>query len=341
MDLRACFRLTTIGVLVFVPWEGVACEKLRPDKTDADVLCVTDKWAVWRTSELDETTRKFRAQFFVHRFYRQRVSQPMATLVHTERDTRVRMIATVTGDGTVVLARRGRLSWHPADGTSVTETTHLQISALYTDGAVLHKTTGFELHPVFFVPFKDHGLDMASRIELIPAGTGRFTHPPVVRHGALLTWILMDVSEGATTDPTAAWDATLHIYDLESAKRKTMKLNSRLHKSYGATAFDGDIVMSHSFVFDATDGKCLNAVGYPERPTHLQNVFAVRKHIGYYVHDRALYATDLMSADLPSLKLISLPKPAACAQTDSGIIAWNGTRWETVAWLKHWPAKNK
>jgi hypothetical protein len=277
----------------------------------------------------------------VHRLYRQRLSEPEARLVHTETDGRVEMLTTVTKNGTVALVKRGRLSWHPPNGTNVVEerTYPINILALYPDGAVRYDSTGRGRFSVFFVSFKNDRLDMSSQIEIIPAA--RDIHPPIARHGSLLAWILMDVREGPVSSPTDSWDATLHVYDLESGKQRSVKLGVPLHKSYRATAFDGDILMAFSYVFDAKTGKNLNAVAYPTRPPHLHEVFAVRNRIGYYILNESLFATDLLSRESPSIRLASAPKNGDCAQTAAGLIVWNGKKWEIIPWLKEWPRTSK
>jgi hypothetical protein len=335
--------LATIVVFVLVSHSAIAQDTLRPDKTDANLLCVTGTWAVWQTSELIESTREHRAQGFVHRLYRQRLSEPEAYLVHTRTDTRGPMAATVTKNGTVALVTRSRLSWHRRKGASVEEQTYpVDVAAMYPDGILRYaSTTRFGRDTVFFVPFKNDRLDMTAEIKLISTRNAITIYSPIARHGSLLAWILVDVREGQVRNPTAVWDATLHVYDLESGKRRAAKLSVPLHKSYRATAFDGDVVMVHSYVFNARTGKSLNAVGYPKRPSHMSSAFAVRNRIGYYIHNKSLFAIDLLSKESPSIKLASVPKIGDCAQTASGIIVWNGKKWKTVPWLKEWPQSDR
>ena len=334
---RAGCLPAVLAVLLFAT-QAVGQDTIRPGETDADLLCVTDAWAVWRTAELDERTRVWRAPIFTHRFYRQRLSERDALLVHTERNTSNSPKATVTAEGTVVVWR-GHLSWYPADGPSFTEPRRVPVADLFSDGAVLHETTGLEPQPVYYLPFKQNRLDPTAQVELRPAGARRLgTGSPVVRHGNLLAWIVIDAPAGRRSAPDAGWDAALHTYDLKSAKRDAVKLDRGLHESYRATAMDGEAVMAFSYIFDRASGKCLNAVAYPDRPSHLHRVFATRNRIGYYVRGDALYATDLLSAESPSLKLAPAAEPL-CATSDDGLIVWNGTRWQTVPWLSAWPAK--
>jgi len=335
--------LAIIVTFVLVSRSAIAQDILRPGKTNADLLCVTDTWAVWRTSELIESTSLHRARSFVHRFYRQRLSEPRAYLVHTVTDTKVPMAATATRTGTVALVIDGRLTRHRPNGANAEEKTYpVDVAALYPDGIVSYESRNrVGRDTVFFVPFKDDRLDMTSKIKLIPAGNRNYIYPPVARCGKLLAWIVMNVRESRVTDPAGCWDATLHVYDLESGKRRAVKLSVPLHKSYRATAFDGDLLMAYSFVFDAKTGKNLNAVDYPKRPIHLHRVFAVRNRIGYYIHNKSLFATDLLSRESPSIKLAPAPKKGGRVETAAGIIVWNGKKWQTVPWLKKWPEPDR
>ena len=55
------------------------------------------------------------------------------------------------------------------------------------------------------------------------------------------------------------------------------------------------------------------------------------------LRDNVLYATDLASEKLPTVRVCAAPKQTRCAITDTGLVVWNGKAFETVAWLKTWP----
>ena len=340
--IRLYASLAIVIALVLVPCSATSQDEIAPDKADARRLCATNTWAVWQTSELVESTRGYRAESYVHRFYRQRLSEPRAHLFHTRTDTRTRMLATVTTNGTVALVSRKRLSWYKRNGESVTEPIHVNVLGLYPDGilrGVVHHEpikpgqrtpSGIGHKMIFFIPFKNDRLDMPAQVKLLTLEFetyhGGGVYPRVARHGRQFAWILLDVRKRKVSSPTDAWDATLHVHDTDSGEQWAVKLSRLLHRSCEVTAFDGDVVKVFRSAFDARTG---------------QNLFAARNRIGYYVSNQSLYATDLRSSKRPTIKLASVPRPSDCAKVASGIRVRNGREWKTIPWLTEWPQSDR
>src|SRR5262245_29924521 len=118
-----------IGVVIILVTSLFARQPLSGEETDpprisldrdnAEVLCVSEDWAVWRTSELIETNRYNRGPRFIHRIYRQRLAEPDATFAF-------RIEAgygwgtggvTIKSDGTIVFLGTYCVKWCDPDGT--------------------------------------------------------------------------------------------------------------------------------------------------------------------------------------------------------------------------------
>ena len=60
---------------------------ILPNRKTAEIICVTDEWAVWRTHEIVKGTKGFRG-FWCHlRFYRQRLGEPEAKFAFRREDS--------------------------------------------------------------------------------------------------------------------------------------------------------------------------------------------------------------------------------------------------------------
>ena len=283
--------------------------KMRLDEVAGTFVCASGGRLLWRVSELIESTRHHRAQSFIHRFYIQKLGNPVGRLVHTERDTRVPFLAAVMGDGTLVFSSRGRLLWRTPDGKSLKRPGRLHVTKLYGDGVELK----VDDYTAAFVPFKGRSLDMDAKVEL---GMGS------LRHGDKLAWIAR---------------STLHVYDLKSRKRTKVALEAELHPSYRVTAFDGQTAMASVYAFDVKTGRILGQKKYPKMPTHFAYVFAVRNRIGYLFREGKLRATDLTSLTGRSVPLLATKQRPPHFQDSEGIRVWNGKKWVLVKWLKKWP----
>ena len=324
---------------------ATAQETIDPAKVDASLIGITDKWAVWKTRELIKETERNVAQSFIHRVYRQNLSEADASLVHTRRDTDSGFTATVTEDGIVAIVSRGQMTWCLADGTSkVDPADHLSRPELYPDGAIVHDATGHEFRSVDFIPFKNQSLDFDSKVELIPAGVRRF-RSPVVRDGGRLAWLRFEPRKEGDREKMGL--ATLHVYSIEDSKHTTQQLKSPLVYNTEATALGENLFIAGWQIFDVESGERLNPVNRSKERRGLSKIFAIRNNIGYYLwprkgnlHTRNLHAVDLLNPKLPSIELLELPVPFNVTQTKAGITSWDGKGWQTTKWLKQWPGSD-
>ena len=113
-----CILLASVGMIPLLPRSAAAQDAGTVDvsTTPMHLICVTDTWAVWTNEQLLEETRRKRAESFVHTYYRQRLSEPKASLAATVNETRVGFVTSIMQDGTLVLCHRDRLSLYLPDG---------------------------------------------------------------------------------------------------------------------------------------------------------------------------------------------------------------------------------
>ena len=144
-------------VLLLMPLQTQA-EQADEDALDVTAtqerpFCVTDTWALWRTSTMIEETRGHVAPAYVYKFYRQRLTDSKASLAFSVTDTRVQMLASVTRDGTVLLYKRMDLTFYPLDGKPQKPFHSLSVVAVYPDGVLLQDRLGTvaNVGPIIFV----------------------------------------------------------------------------------------------------------------------------------------------------------------------------------------------
>ena len=330
------------AVIIWLPRSAAAQDASSVDvaKTPMQLVCVTDTWAVWKTMQLIEKTRGHRAESFVHTYYRQRLSQPKASLAATVNETRVGFVTSIMRDGTLVLSHRDRLSLYSLEGGVKEYRQLLFVVAAYPDGILLQDVTGLDPKPVFFVPFRDHELDMHNKVEVVPAAVLPDRHSDdyvamtyawkkvPYRHGNILAWIS---------------DSVLHCYDLRDGKRSRKYLHpptpprkrvdlyrAWLHSSQQVQAFDGETVIVYRFAFDAKTGRVVYED--PEHPPFLYSAFALHDRFAYFFHDGHLMAADLAAPT--SQKTLVAVKQSQAAETDKGLVVWDGKKWTTVPWLE-------
>ena len=286
-------------------------------KADAKFVYAHGNLAIWQTSELIESTRSYRAQSFIHRFYRQRIGQTTATLIHTTQDTRVRFTCALMPDGTTVLHHRAGLSWI---GNGVKHhAAYIYVTRLWPDGALAQLSPDGK---TYFIPFAGQSLDVQSKIEI---------SENACRHESQFAWIA---------------DSKLHLYSLKSKRRTTLPLEAKLHPSNKVTAFDGETVMASVHVFDARTGRLIGERKYPKMPTRFAYVFAVRNRIGYYCDKDKLFATALEDPKKQPVLIMTtgsslaqfhdkrgIARPAHF-QDKRGIHIWNGGKWVLVKWFE-------
>jgi hypothetical protein len=269
-----------------------------------------------------------RAESFVHTYYRQRLSEPKASHVAIVNDTRVGFVTSIMRDGTLVLCHRNRLSLYLPGGEAKEYPEHLSVVAAYPDGILLQDTTGLNPKPVFFVPFRDHELDMQKKVEVVPAVVLPAPHSDnyvamtyawrnvPYRHGDILAWIS---------------DSVLHCYNLRDGRRwQTPLAITRLHPSQQVRAFDGETVIVYRFAFDAKTGRVVYED--PGKPKFLSSAFALHDQFAYFLHDGHLMVADLADPDSPK-KLVDVQQFIA-SETDKGLIVWSGMKWTTIPWLE-------
>jgi hypothetical protein len=299
--------------------------------SDARLLTVQPRYAVWLSSELHAETASHRAPTFTHRFYRQRLEESKAERIYELVDTSVRYRTAIRDDGSLLLESRRQFHFVPATGPAAKrDLGWLQGLAMYPDGLLAEDWSARErrqFQPVYFVPFDGERLRLGDRILVVEAGVKSFTgeeglgHPSEpYRRGDVLVWVA---------------DSTLHAFDLKSRQRKALKLGRDLHPSHRVTAFDGATVVVGVYAFDAVSGELLGEPEYRKRPTNVASVVAVRNAIGYYYESGALMATDLTARDGASVRLRDA-RPVVPLQSDDGLTVWDGRRWTLVPWLESW-----
>jgi hypothetical protein len=306
--------LAALLVAAFIATSSSAQDgSLDLQKADARFICADGTRAIWWTSELIEATRKYRAPSFIHRFYRQRIGERTAVLIHTTRDTRVIFSGALMADGTFVLHHRSRMLWI-AEGDAVTTSEEpIRVYSLYPDGVILRFLRPQHGKQTYFVPFEGNSLDVEAKVA-IPDST--------CRHESRFAWIA---------------DGRLHVYELKSKEETTVRLEAELHPSQKVTAFDGETVMASVHAFDVKTGHLCGEKEYPRRPSHLAHVFAVRNRIGYFIEEGTLFATDLDSSTGQPTSLLAAGKTPFHFQDAKGIRIWNGKEWILVEWLKTMP----
>lgn len=323
--------LASLGMILLSPRSAAAQHADRVvdvTTTPLQPVCVTDTWAVWKTMELIEKTRGHRVESFVHTYYRQRLSEPKASLAATVNETLVLFATSIMQDGTLVLCHRNHLSLYLPDGTAKTYPEYLPVVAAYPDGILLQDTTGLKPKPVCFVPLRDHDLDLQEKVEIIPAPVLPDPHSDnyvamtyawkkvPLRHGDTLAWIT---------------DSVLHCYHLRDGKRSQTPLAiPGPHPFQRITAFDGATVVAIRSVFDARTGRYVYED--PQRPPFLHSTIALHDQCAYFFQNGHLMVADLAAHTSPK-KLVDV-KQFLAVETDKGLVVWDGKKWDTVPWLE-------
>lgn len=300
---------------------------------NARLLAYTDKWLLWQTHKLIDSTRQYRAQLYVIRFYRQKIGEREAPLALETRDTRVPWKATVLDDGTLVLCFRRRLVWVDNEGKSRSDGMYVKIDkefadalALYPDGAVFRL---WDDPRSYFVPIEGGKLVHDKKVLLNRQKAGGRRR--YLRHGDMLAWLA---------------PPKLHLVNLKDGSRKSFVFARKLHSQQNLVAFDGETADAGVAGIDAATGKALGT-RKKYRP-----LLAVRNRVGYYLQERLkdkrkvghdLMAIDLRAADPKPAVLrafTKLPPSPAKVICGDGMLLWDGNSWVKVAWLEA-PPKTK
>lgn len=311
--------------------------RIRPDRGESELMCVTDGWAVWRTSELIEETRHHRGQRFIHRFYRQRLSEPLASFAF-------RFVSgpgfgrgmTIDSDGTIVFVDRYTVKWCDPDGTirSSDPVRDGMICRVYVDGVVVQAGSRvvndgkeIEAAPASFIPIKGRSLDFAHEVEIAPAGVKSLSYGEPIRHGNVLAWMA---------------SKRLHLFNVQTGVASIMPADDKNETEFNlrntrVIAFDGETVLAGSgVVIDANTGKRIASNWDDKR---IISLFATRSRIGYRLKDGQLEAVDIMHPSRPPMHLADVPHPLVF-QSEAGLLIWTGAKWKTVPWLSSFPEQS-
>ena len=99
----------------------------------------------------------------------------------------------------------------------------------------------------------------------------------------------------------------------------------------------GETAVSGIGVYDAKTGEFrrLREQRLPDGTRFVPGVVAVRHRIGYCFANGHLMAVDSTASTASPRHLIEA-KSGTVAETDDGLIVWNGKKWVTVLWLTEW-----
>lgn len=323
--------------LAFYATKVSAAEKqdlqtIHPVRNAAILECVSEDWAVWRTSELIEETRSDRGQAFHHRFYRQRLTEPAARFAFGSVGSRIgdpaaiRKSMAITPDGTIVVRDGYTVEWQHRNGsTDVSQRVEDMIRQVYADGILVQAGTSVLTGPAQarFIPFKQNRLDFENEVEVPPTGIKSFQYGEPVRHENVFAWLTSD---------------RVHFFDLGSGRQSQILLvdffNSRILR---VTAFDGaTIVVGRRFAFDAESGTLL---ANPTGSDHYSGLLAARNRIGYSIQGGWLLAIDLVTSKRAPVRLAEVSQELL-AESSKGITVYTPRGWKLVPWLLSLPAND-
>ncbi len=312
--------------------------RIRPDRDKSKVVCVSDDWAVYRNSELIESTRFNRGPRFIHRFYRQQLSEPDANFAF-------RIVGgagwgdhgvTIKPDGTIFFVDHHTMNWCDPDGTvrSSAEVRNGMIRRVYVDGIVVQAGSrsvnngkGIEAARALFIPIKGSNLDFEHELEIAPAGVKSLQYDEPARHGDVLTWMA---------------ENTLHFFNLQTGARSTIPVDDKNGAEFSlrnasVSAFDGDTILAGSNV--VLDAKTGNRLASNWNDKRINRLFATRSRIAYRLKDGQLDAIDIMHPNRLAVHLEVVPTEPVW-QNSKGLLIWTGTEWKLVPWLTSLPRED-
>ncbi len=309
------------------------------DKIPTQLVGATDQHAFWVTSTIVKGTEQFRAQIFDYKCYLQNLKKDDLTEVYAYRSTSRPYHATVTPKGTVFIVDRGwAITIKPGEKPKQIVITG-SVAGIYPDGILMHDTTAIKPTPVEFIPIKDEELDLKNKIEVAtPDGrvVGIFdSHRGFVRHKNTFGYFAFH-NDGKLERPAEGYKVNLCVFDMDTKKTKITALDTRMHESYHATAFNGEHISTYHLVFDVKTGKRLDPLEAPNDGKGLRSVFAIHNGIGYFLQDHTLYATNLLSKERPTKKLATTYTQQNPPTTEKGLIVFTDKEWKTIPFLEKW-----
>lgn len=307
---------------------------LRVDRQTADLLCVVDGWAIWRTSQPVEGRSGSRAAVAEFRIYRQRIPNPVAKLVlQTVAGAGFNPCQAIADDGTLLtLSRTGNsVVWHHPDGTvHESAETHESDRLLhaYVDGVILQRNRTHFIDPFtpkvetshFFVPLRDNTFDFDNQVELRSDGDSTFQSKEPLRNGNIMLW---NTRQG------------LRRVDLSSGERSTISIEDDGTefdlRGAAVEGFDGQLaLLGSNVVVDVESGQRVATNWHDKR---INGLTLTNAGIGYRVFEGRLEAIDLRQSESPPV-VLSEKAHQPIARTEAGILMWTGSAWKTIPWQR-------
>lgn len=308
-----------LGFLVFGSAYGLDERTIRVDRTEAELMRVVDGWALWRTSKwLDNGGSRLSVVEF--HFYRQQIPHPNADLVlHTVGGAGFNPFEAIAGDGTLIALSGKSILWYRPDG-SIDESAKIGEGEIllraYPDGVLLQVNRGTRMSHVF-APFRGKDIDSENRLEIRSWNDHLWRAEPV-RSGKLVVW---NTPEG------------LQRLDLRTGERSSIVIQNDppqhdLRKA-NATALDGKLVLLGSnAVVDAVSGERVATNWDDER---VNRIVLTHDRIAYRLWDGDLAAVDLGNPHREPVLIAEGVRPPI-AQTEKGLLFWNGKQWSEIRW---------
>jgi len=323
-----------------------AQDRISPGESNARLHGVTRDHAVWVTSELDPATTGQVAAKYTHRIYLQNFDETTAKLFHSFMGTNIGNCS-ASKSGTLIFSNSNSgLSWHASDGSIDYEPVLFGKFDLYSDGLVLHSRPD-----CYFVPFKNHRVDLASRATLTNAGTFPSLGLPVVdvvRHDGRLAWVGEKTTmKKLTTQPLnlppertqrerRKLQYAIYTYDIEKSQTTTTDLSVEWKEFRKARMFDGKLLLVAPFlIYDVETGELVKDANDVFRKHPMGDLKFFENGFMYYWHDEHLYAIDLMTADSLPIQMASMPRSWGCARSATGPVVWGGKAWTTLSWIRN------
>lgn len=314
-----------------------------PTAGSLQLMWVKGKWAYWHKMRLKESTQGHRIQFFLHKYYLQRIGEPRARFVEkfVERyhgpDDEGKTMA-VLDDGAVVNHTNDRLQWISPDGTTtlIEKPDDCYFVRIDADGVLRHTKPNYSAggdrsaYAYGFVPFAGKSLDWKNLVEVSPSGVEYLRRAQPVRYKNEFAW----------TD-----GRTIRFVDIKTGKRRTLELKAPAdyHAShFHIRMFDDKVIVGPLDCFDAATGEMFGERDPNKSERRGMGLFALHDGIGYYfdLTDPRGYqgSRKILTAD-PQAKTFERSELAwvshrPVGQDEQGLVLWTGGEWQHVPWVK-------